>query len=123
MLCEVLKFRFEIFHLNKNCDIEVMQTFFWGGGQIPSDPHSNELDPCDSQAIESMCVSPAEETLAVSTDRGQLYSISLSAVDIKQVKLLYWGTFAHVCGHHIIATVNLHVLWFILHPSGGMCLF
>lgn len=32
-------------------------------------------------------MSPAEETLAVSTDGGQLYSISLSAVGINQVSL------------------------------------
>lgn len=38
-----------------------------------------------------MCVSPSEETLAVSTDTGQLYSISLSAVDMKQVKLTWTG--------------------------------
>lgn len=31
-------------------------------------------------------MSPAEQTLAVSTDKGQLYSISLSAVDMKQVR-------------------------------------
>lgn len=64
---------------------EVMQAFLLGG-QIPSDPSSKELGPSDSQDIETMCMSPSEETLAVSTDRGQLYSISLSAVDVKQVQ-------------------------------------
>lgn len=54
--------------------------------QIPSDPYSKELSPSDNQDIETMCMSPAEETLAVSTDRGQLYSISLSAMDMNQVK-------------------------------------
>lgn len=35
-----------------------------------------------------MCMSPAEETLAVSTDRGQLYSINLSSAEMKRVLLL-----------------------------------
>eukprot|EP00066_Takifugu_rubripes_P026110 XP_011615376.1 PREDICTED: LOW QUALITY PROTEIN: cilia- and flagella-associated protein 57 [Takifugu rubripes] len=57
---------------------------------IPSDPFSKELGPSDSQDIETMCMSPSEETLAVSTDRGQLYSISLSAVDVKQEESAYF---------------------------------
>lgn len=32
-----------------------------------------------------MCISPAEETLAISTDRGQLYSFSLSSVELNKV--------------------------------------
>uniref|UniRef100_H3CPL1 Cilia and flagella associated protein 57 n=1 Tax=Tetraodon nigroviridis TaxID=99883 RepID=H3CPL1_TETNG len=56
---------------------------------IPADPYSNDPGPSDNQDIESMCVSPAEETLAVSTDRGQLYSISLSAVAVDQEKAAY----------------------------------
>ncbi|XP_037831258.1 cilia- and flagella-associated protein 57 isoform X3 [Kryptolebias marmoratus] len=46
---------------------------------IPSDPCSLSC-PAESQKIDTMCISPAEETLAISTDRGQLYSISLSSV-------------------------------------------
>lgn len=32
-----------------------------------------------------MCMSPAEETLAVTTDQGQLYSVSLSLLDMHKV--------------------------------------
>lgn len=53
--------------------------------QIPPDPHSNELTPAESQEIDTMCISPAEETLAISTDRGQLYSFSLSSVEMNKV--------------------------------------
>ncbi|XP_034387977.1 cilia- and flagella-associated protein 57 [Cyclopterus lumpus] len=50
--------------------------------RIPPDPRSNELTPAECQEIDTMCISPAEETLAISTDRGQLYSFSLSSVEI-----------------------------------------
>lgn len=60
---------------------------FFPGGQIPAEPYSSDPGPSDNQDIETVCISPAEQTLAVSTDRGQLYSISLSAADINQVKL------------------------------------
>lgn len=32
-----------------------------------------------------MCISPSEETLAISTDQGQLYSVSLSSVEVHKV--------------------------------------
>ncbi|XP_056292786.1 cilia- and flagella-associated protein 57 [Pseudoliparis swirei] len=48
--------------------------------RIPPDPCSNELTSAECQEIDTMCISPAEETLAISTDRGQLYSFSLSSV-------------------------------------------
>lgn len=54
--------------------------------QIPSDPHSSDPGPSDNQDVESLCMSPSEQTLAVSTDQGQLYRISLSAVDTEQVR-------------------------------------
>ncbi|XP_060897415.1 cilia- and flagella-associated protein 57 [Labrus mixtus] len=49
--------------------------------QIPPDPNCSELTPAECQLIDTMCISPAEETLAISTDRGQLYSFSLSSVE------------------------------------------
>ncbi|GLD61367.1 cilia- and flagella-associated protein 57 [Lates japonicus] len=51
---------------------------------IPPDPYSNEVTPAECQEIDTMCISPAEETLAISTDQGQLYSVSLSSVDINK---------------------------------------
>ncbi|KAI3369623.1 hypothetical protein L3Q82_025335 [Scortum barcoo] len=52
--------------------------------RIPPDPYSNELTPTECQEIDTMCISPAEETLAISTDRGQLYSFSLSSVEMNK---------------------------------------
>lgn len=93
MFHEVLKFRLEIFskqiccHLSQTCWTLKSCGHFSRGGQIPSDPYSSDPGPSDNQDIETMCISPAEETLAVSTDRGQLYSVSLAAADIDQVKV------------------------------------
>ncbi|KAM9362159.1 cilia- and flagella-associated protein 57 [Symphorus nematophorus] len=50
--------------------------------RIPPDPYSNELNPAECQEIDTMCISPAEETLAISTDKGQLYSFNLSSLDM-----------------------------------------
>ncbi|XP_037535006.1 cilia- and flagella-associated protein 57 [Nematolebias whitei] len=47
---------------------------------VNSNPCSDVLTPADCQEIDTMSVSPAEETLAISTNQGQLYSISLSSV-------------------------------------------
>ncbi|XP_037639358.1 cilia- and flagella-associated protein 57 [Sebastes umbrosus] len=52
--------------------------------RIPPDPCSNELTSAECQEIDTVCISPAEETLAISTDRGQLYSFSLSSVEINK---------------------------------------
>lgn len=67
------------------------------------------MGPSDNQDIETMCISPAEETLAVSTDRGQLYSINLSAVDVTQVKLTWTGARSFttsVIEPHVTATIH-----------------
>uniref|UniRef100_UPI0037E7E14E cilia- and flagella-associated protein 57 isoform X2 n=1 Tax=Semicossyphus pulcher TaxID=241346 RepID=UPI0037E7E14E len=52
--------------------------------QIPADPYSSELSPAEHQGIDTMCISPAEETLAISTDGGQLYSFSLSSAEMNK---------------------------------------
>ncbi|KAI4794998.1 hypothetical protein KUCAC02_031707 [Chaenocephalus aceratus] len=50
--------------------------------RIPAD--SSDLTPAESQLIDTMCLSPSEETLVLSTERGQLYSFSLSSLDINK---------------------------------------
>ncbi|KAK1901361.1 Cilia- and flagella-associated protein 57 [Dissostichus eleginoides] len=50
--------------------------------RIPAD--SSDLTPAESQLIDTMCLSPSEDTLVLSTDRGQLYSFSLSSLDINK---------------------------------------
>uniref|UniRef100_A0A3B3URR6 Cilia and flagella associated protein 57 n=1 Tax=Poecilia latipinna TaxID=48699 RepID=A0A3B3URR6_9TELE len=55
--------------------------------QILPAPASSGSAPAQCQEIDTICMSPAEETLAVSTDRGQLYSINLSSAEMKREQL------------------------------------
>lgn len=55
--------------------------------QIPPDPQGDQLTLADGQEIQSMCMSPAEETLAISTTRGQLFSVNVSSADMNKVLL------------------------------------
>lgn len=55
--------------------------------QIPYDPYSEVLPTAEGQQIVTMCMSPAEETLAISTDRGQMYRLSLATVHMRKVHL------------------------------------
>ncbi|XP_068095524.1 cilia- and flagella-associated protein 57 [Hyperolius riggenbachi] len=50
--------------------------------RIPQDEHSNDPSLSEQQEVMSMCLSPAEETVLVSTSKSQLYSITLSSVEI-----------------------------------------
>uniref|UniRef100_A0A3Q3NES5 Cilia and flagella associated protein 57 n=1 Tax=Mastacembelus armatus TaxID=205130 RepID=A0A3Q3NES5_9TELE len=58
--------------------------------QIPPDKYSNGVTPAECQEIDTMCISPAGETLAISTENGQLYSISLSSVDMNKEEQLHF---------------------------------
>ncbi|XP_061578787.1 cilia- and flagella-associated protein 57 [Cololabis saira] len=49
--------------------------------QIPPDPYGDNLTPEEWLEIDTVCMSPAEETLAVSTSQGQLYSVNISSPD------------------------------------------
>ncbi|CAG5984446.1 unnamed protein product [Menidia menidia] len=51
--------------------------------RILSEPCGHDLTTAESH-IDTMCLSPAEETLAISTDRRQLYSVSLSSAAISK---------------------------------------
>lgn len=52
---------------------------------------SNDPSSAEQQEISTLCISPSEDTLAASTDRGQLYSIHLSVVDLVKVCLSYFN--------------------------------
>ncbi|XP_044533122.1 cilia- and flagella-associated protein 57 [Gracilinanus agilis] len=52
--------------------------------RIPMDPHSNDPSQSDKQEILCMCFSPSEETLIVSTNKSQLYSITMSLTEISK---------------------------------------
>ncbi|KAM4604692.1 cilia- and flagella-associated protein 57 [Polymixia lowei] len=63
--------------------------------QIPPDPCSNEPSCTEHQEVATMCVSPSEETLAVSTDRGQLYSIALSSAEMSKGEQAHFEFLSH----------------------------
>ncbi|KAM4640524.1 cilia- and flagella-associated protein 57 [Discoglossus pictus] len=50
--------------------------------RIPQDEHINDPSLAEQQEILCMCLSPSEETVLVSTNKGQLYSIALSSAEI-----------------------------------------
>ncbi|XP_017309295.1 cilia- and flagella-associated protein 57 isoform X2 [Ictalurus punctatus] len=58
---------------------------------IPVDPYSSQ----PLQAIATMCFSPAEKTLVISTDRGKLYSISLTSTEISESKKAQFEFLSH----------------------------
>ncbi|XP_048207026.1 cilia- and flagella-associated protein 57 isoform X2 [Perognathus longimembris pacificus] len=52
--------------------------------RIPIDPQSNDPSQSDKQDILCMCFSPSEETLIASTNKNQLYSITMSLTEISK---------------------------------------
>uniref|UniRef100_A0A669EYB4 Cilia and flagella associated protein 57 n=1 Tax=Oreochromis niloticus TaxID=8128 RepID=A0A669EYB4_ORENI len=58
--------------------------------KIPLDAYCSGVTLAEYQQIDTICFSPAEETLAISTNRGQLYSVSLSSVDMNKEDKLHF---------------------------------
>ncbi|XP_060739668.1 cilia- and flagella-associated protein 57-like [Tachysurus vachellii] len=54
--------------------------------RIPQDPCSSEPSVSAQQEVKSMCLSPSEETLAISTRQGQIYHFNLASVENRQSK-------------------------------------
>ncbi|KAI4885195.1 hypothetical protein NFI96_002257, partial [Prochilodus magdalenae] len=52
--------------------------------KIPPDSCRNEPSQAEQQEITTLCISPSEETLATSTDQGQLYYITLSSAEMSK---------------------------------------
>ncbi|XP_068171387.1 cilia- and flagella-associated protein 57 [Antennarius striatus] len=55
--------------------------------RIPPDLDGDELTPGEGQEIHTMCISPAEESVSISTDRGQLYTFDLSSGEMDKQNL------------------------------------
>ncbi|XP_017350530.1 cilia- and flagella-associated protein 57 isoform X1 [Ictalurus punctatus] len=54
--------------------------------RIPQDPCSSQPSQSEQQEITTICLSPSEEMLAVSTRQGQIYHVSLTSPEISQGK-------------------------------------
>ncbi|XP_060790859.1 cilia- and flagella-associated protein 57-like [Neoarius graeffei] len=53
---------------------------------ILQDPYNNQPSRLEQQEITSMCLSPSEERLVISTRQGQIYHISLASIKSSQSK-------------------------------------
>ncbi|KAG8437072.1 hypothetical protein GDO86_007955 [Hymenochirus boettgeri] len=58
--------------------------------RIPQDEHSSDPSQSEKQEIVCMCLSPSEETVLISTDKGQLYSIALSSAEMSKGEDIYF---------------------------------
>ncbi len=65
------------------CQVDPDRVFL--SSQIPPELFSTDPSSAEQQEISTLCISPSEETLAASTDRGQLYGISLSLAELNKV--------------------------------------
>ncbi|KAF4092135.1 hypothetical protein AMELA_G00017440 [Ameiurus melas] len=54
--------------------------------RIPQDPCSIQPSQSEQQEITTMCLSPSEETLAISTRQGQIFHVNLASPEISQNK-------------------------------------
>ncbi|KAJ8011195.1 hypothetical protein DPEC_G00055650 [Dallia pectoralis] len=63
--------------------------------RIPADASSNEPSQAEQQEIVTLCVSPSEETLVASTDKGQLYCITLSSAEMSKGEQAYFEFLSH----------------------------
>ncbi|XP_064847950.1 cilia- and flagella-associated protein 57-like [Oncorhynchus masou masou] len=63
--------------------------------RIPADPCSNEPSHAEQQEMVTLCISPSEETLVTSTDRGQLYSITLSSAEMSKGEQAHFEFLSH----------------------------
>lgn len=70
-------------------------------GQIPVDPQSNDPSQSDKQDVLCMCFSPSEEMLIASTSKNQLYSITMSLMEISKVSLPAALPSSLETGHHV----------------------
>ncbi|XP_048844683.1 cilia- and flagella-associated protein 57 isoform X2 [Brienomyrus brachyistius] len=62
---------------------------------IPEDHSISEFSQAKQQEILTLCISPSEETLAASTDAGQLYSISLSSAEMCKEEQVHFQFLSH----------------------------
>ncbi|KAE8609812.1 hypothetical protein XENTR_v10011917 [Xenopus tropicalis] len=58
--------------------------------RIPQDEYSTDPTQSEQQEIVCMCLSPSEEMVLISTNKGQLYSIALSSAEISKGEDAYF---------------------------------
>ncbi|KAM9530529.1 cilia- and flagella-associated protein 57-like [Salvelinus alpinus] len=63
--------------------------------RIPPDQCSHDPSHAEQQQIVSLVISPSEETVVTSTDRGQLYSITLSSAEMSKGEQVQFEFLSH----------------------------
>ncbi|XP_036452639.1 cilia- and flagella-associated protein 57 [Colossoma macropomum] len=75
--------------------------------KIPPDLCSNEPSQAEQQEIATLCISPSEETLATSTDRGQLYHITLSSAEMSKGEQAQFEFLSHSFHSSVITGLSI----------------
>ncbi|XP_060739669.1 cilia- and flagella-associated protein 57-like [Tachysurus vachellii] len=78
--------------------------------KIPQDPCSSEPSVSAQQEVKSICLSPSEETLAISTRQGQIYHFNLASVENRQSKQANFEYLFHLI--HSGSITDLSVCFF-----------
>ncbi|KAL1279856.1 hypothetical protein QQF64_014456 [Cirrhinus molitorella] len=74
--------------------------------KIPQELFSNDPSSAEQQEISTLCISPSEETLAASTDRGQLYSINLSLAEFNKGVCVQFERLSHSSHSSVITGLS-----------------
>ncbi|KAL4660096.1 WD repeat-containing protein 65-like [Arapaima gigas] len=75
--------------------------------QIRQDETINEPSQAEQQEINTLCISPCEETLVISTDIGQLYSITLASAEMSKEKQVHFEFLSHSFHSGIITGLSV----------------
>ncbi|KAM9501173.1 cilia- and flagella-associated protein 57 [Clarias gariepinus] len=75
--------------------------------RIPPDPCSNEPSQVEQQEIATMCISPSEETLAISTEQGQIYLIALASAEMSKGVRTHFEFLSHSFHSGIITGLSV----------------
>ncbi|RXN13979.1 cilia- and flagella-associated 57 [Labeo rohita] len=74
--------------------------------KIPPELFSNDPSSAEQQEISTLCISPSEETLAASTDRGQLYDINLSLAEYNKGACVQFKRLSHSSHSSVITGLS-----------------
>lgn len=74
-----------VYSLQQSMNVNKHEELFSSELQIPQDRY---LQPgqAEKQEITSMCMDPSEETLAITTDQGQIYHVNFKLSVISRVR-------------------------------------
>ncbi|GCB74184.1 hypothetical protein scyTo_0003271 [Scyliorhinus torazame] len=75
--------------------------------KIPQDPYSTDPTQAEQQEMSTLSLSPSEEALVVSTNKSQLYCITLSSAEISKGELAYFEFLSQSFHSNIITGLDI----------------